>query len=261
MIAFGQSQKSKPQQTSFGKEQRQWDALWIRTTALFRSRWTRKFMLTKPDWLHTPIMFLLQCKGIFVTAVRGGSENHMQRICSQLITVEAATRKQCLPDWKSASLPTSRSIWTNTMWFILIFNGASSPRVAWKMLFLIFRRKPFRSWKHTIPIYWRKKQLPYQMHCRKSIRQWEKSSSSLLTNGMSWFATRLPMRRCRKITSVFFEVCSKERSRRSIFSWLIWQAFFLSGKKKRSRRWITLMSLPCFRHTGLHLMSVLRRMK
>lgn len=45
--------------------------------------------------------------------------------------------------------------------------------------------KPFRSWTHTIPIYWRKKQFPYQMHCRKSIQQWEKSSSLLLTNGMS----------------------------------------------------------------------------
>lgn len=30
-----------------------------------------------------------------------------------------------------------------------------------------------------------KKQLPYQMHCRKSIQQWERSSSLLLTNGMS----------------------------------------------------------------------------
>ena len=77
MISFEQSQKSKPQQTSFGKEQRQWGALWIRTTALFRLRWTRKFMLTKPVWLHTSIAFLARWKGISATAVRGGN----QQVC------------------------------------------------------------------------------------------------------------------------------------------------------------------------------------
>mgnify|MGYP000345792966 CR=1 FL=1 len=33
-----------------------------------------------------------------------------RRFGKSIITARAATRKQCSPDWKSASLPTSRSI-------------------------------------------------------------------------------------------------------------------------------------------------------
>ena len=64
----------------------------------------------KTGMIAYTIAFLVRWKDISATAVRGGSGNHMQRICSQLITAAAAARKQCLLDWKPASLPTSRNI-------------------------------------------------------------------------------------------------------------------------------------------------------